>query len=64
MVTTPPETDAASRFRLTADCRLLTALMLSTAVIGTGSLGGHHARVHAALAAEGRASFIAACDTN
>lgn len=38
--------------------------MLSTAVIGTGSLGAHHARVHAALAAEGRASFVAACDVN
>jgi predicted dehydrogenase len=38
--------------------------MLSTAVIGTGSLGGHHARVHAALAAEGRASFVAVCDVN
>ncbi|MCA1630961.1 MAG: Gfo/Idh/MocA family oxidoreductase [Acidobacteria bacterium] len=38
--------------------------MLSTAVIGTGSLGRHHARVHAALAAEGRALFVAACDTN
>ncbi|MDT7542658.1 MAG: hypothetical protein QOE33_2562 [Acidobacteriota bacterium] len=38
--------------------------MLTTAVIGTGSLGRHHARIHAALAAEGRAQFIAACDTN
>ena len=38
--------------------------MMKTAVIGTGSLGRHHARVHAALAAEGRASFVAACDTN
>lgn len=37
---------------------------MKTAVIGTGSLGKHHARVHAALAAEGRASFVAACDAN
>jgi predicted dehydrogenase len=38
--------------------------MLNTAVIGAGSLGKHHARVHAALAAEGRASFVAACDAD
>ncbi|MFL6227417.1 MAG: Gfo/Idh/MocA family oxidoreductase [Pyrinomonadaceae bacterium] len=38
--------------------------MLTTAVIGTGSLGRHHARVHAALAAEGRARFVYACDAN
>ncbi|MCA1817215.1 MAG: Gfo/Idh/MocA family oxidoreductase [Acidobacteria bacterium] len=38
--------------------------MLRTAVIGTGSLGRQHARVHAALAAEGRAHFVAACDVN
>jgi predicted dehydrogenase len=36
--------------------------MLRTAVIGTGSLGRQHARIHAALAAEGRALFVAACD--
>src|SRR5918911_1678348 len=36
--------------------------MLRTAVIGTGHLGRQHARIHAALAAEGRAAFIAACD--
>lgn len=35
---------------------------LRTAVIGVGHLGRQHARVHAALAAEGRSSFIAACD--
>src|SRR5919202_651510 len=35
---------------------------MRTAVIGTGSLGRQHARVHAALAAEGRARFVAACD--
>ncbi|HVF44061.1 MAG TPA: Gfo/Idh/MocA family oxidoreductase [Pyrinomonadaceae bacterium] len=38
--------------------------MLKTAVIGAGSLGKHHARLHAALAAEGRSTFVAACDTN
>ncbi|HEX8180554.1 MAG TPA: Gfo/Idh/MocA family oxidoreductase [Pyrinomonadaceae bacterium] len=36
--------------------------MLRTAVIGTGHLGRQHARIHAALAAEGRAAFVAACD--
>jgi predicted dehydrogenase len=38
--------------------------MQTTAVIGTGSLGRQHARVHAALASEGRARFVAVCDTN
>ncbi|HYN86310.1 MAG TPA: Gfo/Idh/MocA family oxidoreductase [Pyrinomonadaceae bacterium] len=37
---------------------------LRTAVIGTGSLGRQHARIHAALAAEGRSEFVAACDLN
>ncbi len=37
---------------------------MRTAVIGTGSLGRQHARVHAALAAEGRCEFVAACDAN
>ncbi|HEX5706642.1 MAG TPA: Gfo/Idh/MocA family oxidoreductase [Pyrinomonadaceae bacterium] len=37
---------------------------LRTAVIGTGSLGRQHARIHAALAAEGRSQFVAACDLN
>ncbi len=35
---------------------------LRTAVIGTGHLGRQHARIHAALAAEGRSQFVAACD--
>jgi predicted dehydrogenase len=37
-------------------------MLLRTAVIGTGSLGRQHARVHAELAAEGRARFDAVCD--
>src|SRR5919202_105902 len=37
-------------------------MTLRTAVIGTGHLGRQHARIHAALAAEGRAQFVAACD--
>ncbi len=37
---------------------------LRTAVIGTGHLGRQHARIHAALAAEGRTEFVAACDVN
>ncbi|HZT57923.1 MAG TPA: Gfo/Idh/MocA family oxidoreductase [Pyrinomonadaceae bacterium] len=41
-----------------------TALKLRTAVIGVGSLGRQHARIHAALAAEGQSSFVAVCDTN
>lgn len=36
--------------------------MLKTAVIGVGHLGRQHARIHAALAAEKRARFIAVCD--
>src|ERR1051325_2563142 len=38
--------------------------MLRTAVIGAGSLGSQHARIHAALAAEGLAQFTAICDLN
>ncbi len=35
---------------------------LRTAVIGAGSLGRHHARNHAALAAEGKVEFTGVCD--
>ncbi|MBA3352829.1 MAG: Gfo/Idh/MocA family oxidoreductase [Blastocatellia bacterium] len=35
-----------------------------SAVIGTGSLGRHHARNYAELAREGRVKFIAVCDAN
>jgi len=35
-----------------------------TAVIGVGSLGRQHARIHATLAAKGTAQFIAICDLN
>ena len=38
--------------------------MLRTAVIGAGSLGSQHARIHAALAAEGLSQFAAVCDLN
>ncbi|PYS96418.1 MAG: oxidoreductase, partial [Acidobacteria bacterium] len=38
--------------------------MLRTAVIGVGHLGRQHARIHAALAAEGKSSFVAVCDIN
>ena len=38
--------------------------MLRTAVIGVGHLGGQHARIHATLAAEGRAQFISVCDVD
>src|ERR671928_210553 len=37
---------------------------LRTAVVGVGHLGREHARIHAALAAEGKSSFVAVCDTN
>ncbi|HEY9404342.1 MAG TPA: Gfo/Idh/MocA family oxidoreductase [Pyrinomonadaceae bacterium] len=37
---------------------------LRTAAIGTGHLGRQHARIHAALAAEGRAEFVAVCDAD
>src|ERR1051325_5617930 len=36
--------------------------MLRTAVIGVGHLGTQHARLHAALAAEGLSEFVAVCD--
>jgi len=36
--------------------------MLRTAVIGVGHLGGQHARIHAALAAEGDSQFVSVCD--
>jgi len=38
--------------------------MLRTAVIGVGSLGRQHARIHADLAAEGVSQFVAVCDLN
>src|SRR5436190_15469887 len=37
---------------------------LRTAVIGVGSLGRQHARLHATLANEGQASFVSVCDLN
>jgi predicted dehydrogenase len=37
---------------------------LKTAVIGVGSLGRHHARVHATLAEEGMSEFISVVDLN
>jgi len=36
--------------------------MLRTAVIGVGHLGKQHARIHAALALEGRSQFAGVCD--
>jgi predicted dehydrogenase len=36
--------------------------MLRTAVIGVGHLGSQHARIHAALAAEGVSQFASVCD--
>lgn len=35
-----------------------------TAAIGVGSLGRHHARIHAALSNEGKTEFVGVCDTN
>ena len=37
---------------------------LRTAVIGVGSLGRQHARVHTALAAEGLSTLVKVCDSN
>ncbi|HEX8845226.1 MAG TPA: Gfo/Idh/MocA family oxidoreductase [Pyrinomonadaceae bacterium] len=37
-------------------------MTLRTAVIGVGHLGRQHARIHAALAAEGRTEFVSVCD--
>jgi len=39
-------------------------MSLRTAVIGVGSLGCQHARIHATLAAEGASQFVAVCDLN
>ena len=36
--------------------------MLRTAVIGVGHLGKQHARIHAALALEGRSQFVGICE--
>ena len=38
--------------------------MLRTAVIGVGHLGQQHARIHAALSAEGLSKLVAVCDIN
>jgi len=38
--------------------------MLRTAAIGVGHLGAQHARIHAALAAEGGSQLIAVCDVD
>ncbi|HEV2836148.1 MAG TPA: Gfo/Idh/MocA family oxidoreductase [Pyrinomonadaceae bacterium] len=39
-------------------------MSLRTAVIGAGSLGSQHARIHNVLANEGSSQFVAVCDLN
>ena len=39
-------------------------MSLRTAVIGVGSLGSQHARIHSTLAAEGASQFATVCDLN
>ncbi len=39
-------------------------MSLRTAVIGVGSLGHQHARIHSTLAGEGVSQFVAVCDLN
>jgi predicted dehydrogenase len=39
-------------------------MSLRTAVIGAGSLGRQHARIHSVLAAEGSSQFVSVCDIN
>jgi len=39
-------------------------MSLRTAVIGAGSLGSQHARIHSVLAAEGTSRFVSVCDIN
>src|SRR5688572_1781781 len=39
-------------------------MSLRTAVIGAGSLGRQHARIHSVLAAEGASQFVSVCDIN
>ena len=43
---------------------MMTQATLRTAVVGVGHLGRQHARIHAALAAEGRSRFAGVCDIN
>jgi predicted dehydrogenase len=37
---------------------------LKTAVVGVGSLGRHHARIHAEIAKSGKTKFVGVCDSN
>ncbi|HEY0319952.1 MAG TPA: Gfo/Idh/MocA family oxidoreductase [Pyrinomonadaceae bacterium] len=39
-------------------------MTIRTAVVGVGHLGRQHARIHAALASEGKSEFVAVCDIN
>jgi len=39
-------------------------MSLRTAVIGAGSLGRQHARIHSVLANEGLSRFVSVCDIN
>ena len=39
-------------------------MSLRTGVIGAGSLGSQHARIHSTLAAEGASQFVSVCDIN
>ena len=52
----------ASFLRMTKDEKQMTKL--KTAVVGVGSLGQHHARNYAELAAQGGGEFVGVCDVN
>jgi predicted dehydrogenase len=43
---------------------MISTKKIKTAVVGVGSLGRHHARVHAELAAEGKCEFVGVCDAD
>jgi predicted dehydrogenase len=51
-------------YRLPPTAYRLLPMNIRTAVIGVGHLGRQHARIHAALAAEGKSDFVAVCDVN
>src|ERR671912_1484005 len=51
-------------YRLPPTAYRLLLMNIRTAVIGVGHLGRQHARIHAALAAEGKSDFVAVCDVN
>jgi predicted dehydrogenase len=57
-------TESARRFNLFGSMEETPKKKLRVAAIGVGSLGRHHARNYAELAAEGRVELVGFCDSN